>query len=155
LQEDYGFHYLNDRRMKPLTFIFSLIITVWLSVPLPTNAQVNVTQEHNHLSRDGLYIDSVFTASAAASLVRDLNFDRMISGNVYAQPLYVEGGPNGAMIIAVTESIMCTRSTPTTEPLFGSGTLVRQLHQACRAATSARSVLVARPLSILPPDHFS
>src|SRR5438105_12428315 len=96
--------YPNDGRMKSLTLILSLIITVWWSVPLPTNAQVNVTQEHNHLSRDGLYIDSAFTPSAAASLVRDLNFDGTISGNVYAQPLYIEGGPNGAMIIAVTES---------------------------------------------------
>src|SRR5256885_540108 len=94
----------NDGRMKSLTLILSLIITVWWSVPLPTNAQVNVTQEHNHLSRDGLYVDSAFTPSAAASLVRDLNFDGTISGNVYAQPLYIEGGPNGAMIIAVTES---------------------------------------------------
>ena len=27
-----------------------------------------------------------------------------LSGNVYAQPLYIEGGPSGPMIIAVTES---------------------------------------------------
>ncbi len=37
-------------------------------------------------------------------MTRDLNFDGTISGNVYAQPLYIEGGPNGPMIIAVTES---------------------------------------------------
>ena len=42
--------------------------------------------------------------SAAANLTRDLNFNGTISGNVYAQPLYIEGGPNGPMIIAVTES---------------------------------------------------
>jgi hypothetical protein len=71
---------------------------------LPANAQVNVTQEHNHLSRDGLYIDSVFTPANAANLMRDLGFDGTISGNVYAQPLYIEGGPNGPMVIAVTES---------------------------------------------------
>jgi outer membrane protein assembly factor BamB len=68
------------------------------------DAQVNVTQEHNNLSRDGLYTDPAFTAAAAAGLMRDLNFDGTISGNVYAQPLYIEGGPNGPMIIAVTES---------------------------------------------------
>jgi hypothetical protein len=96
--------YFSGGRMKPLTLILSLFITVWWSVPLPINAQVSVIQEHNNLSRDGLYIDSAFTPSAAASLVRDLNFDGAISGNVYAQPLYIEGGPNGAMIIAVTES---------------------------------------------------
>src|SRR5215813_10730101 len=68
------------------------------------HGQVNVTQEHNNPSRDGVYIDAAFTQSAAASLTRDLNFNGTISGNVYAQPLYIEGGPNGPMIIAVTES---------------------------------------------------
>ena len=68
------------------------------------HAQVNVTQEHNNPSRDGVYIDAGFTLSAAASLTRDLNFNGTISGNVYAQPLYIEGGVNGPMIIAVTES---------------------------------------------------
>jgi hypothetical protein len=54
-----------------------------------------VTQEHNHLSMDGLYIDSAFTPPNAANLTRDLGFDGTISGDVYAQPLYIEGGPNG------------------------------------------------------------
>src|ERR671925_1596677 len=73
-------------------------------IPIITDAQVNVTQEHNNLSRDGLYIDSAFTRSAAANLTRDLNFDGTIVGDVYAQPLYIEGGPSGPMVIAVTES---------------------------------------------------
>jgi hypothetical protein len=64
---------------------------------------VNVTQEHNNPSRDGVYIDSAFTQSAAANLTRDLTFNGTISGNVYAQPLYIEGGPSGPMIIQVTE----------------------------------------------------
>ena len=89
------------------TLISSLSLTVillWTAV-LPANSQqVNVTQEHNHLSRDGLYIDPAFTPANAANLTRDLNFNGTISGNVYAQPLYIEGGPNGAMVIAVTES---------------------------------------------------
>ena len=68
-------------------------------------AQVNVTQFHNHDSRDGLYVDSAFTLGAAANLTRDLNFDGTIVGNVYAQPLYIEGGPGGRpAIIALTES---------------------------------------------------
>ena len=66
--------------------------------------QVNVTQKNNNPSRDGLYIDSAFTPGNAANLVRDLNFDGTIVGNVHAQPLYIEGGPNGPMIIAVTAS---------------------------------------------------
>jgi outer membrane protein assembly factor BamB len=69
------------------------------------NAQINVTQFHNHDSRDGLYVDSAFTSSAAANLTRDMNFDGAIEGNVYAQPLYLDNGPDGrATIIAVTES---------------------------------------------------
>jgi outer membrane protein assembly factor BamB len=68
-------------------------------------AQVNVTQFHNHDSRDGLYVDSAFTLNAAANLTRDLNFDGTIVGDVYAQPLYVDDGPGGRpTIIAVTES---------------------------------------------------
>ncbi len=64
-----------------------------------------MTQFHNHDSRDGLYVDSAFTPGAAANLMRDLNFDGTIVGNVYAQPLYIDGGPGGrAMVIAATES---------------------------------------------------
>jgi hypothetical protein len=81
-----------------------LVAAVLWSAIVPTNAQVNVTQFHNHNSRDGLYVDSGFTQSAAANLTRDMNFDGTIVGSVYAQPLYIEGGPMGPMIIAVTES---------------------------------------------------
>jgi hypothetical protein len=91
--------------MKLPFSIFSLVAAGLWSAILPTNAQVNVTQYHNHASRDGLYIDSAFTQSAAANLTRDLDFDGTIVGNVFAQPLYIDNGPGGrAMIIAVTES---------------------------------------------------
>jgi hypothetical protein len=71
----------------------------------PASGAVNVTQHHNHLSRDGLYIDPAFTTANAAALMRDTNFNGAIIGDVYAQPLYIEGGPRGrAVIIAVTES---------------------------------------------------
>src|SRR5436309_15851274 len=90
--------------MKSLIFALSLIVLLlWFAV-FPASAQVNVTQEHNNPSRDGLYIDAAFTPANAANLTRDLNFNGTISGHVYAQPLYIEGGPNGAMVIAVTES---------------------------------------------------
>ncbi|PYK27288.1 MAG: hypothetical protein DME59_05245 [Verrucomicrobia bacterium] len=86
-----------------ISILAILIASPCIVVPR-TSAQVNVTQEHNNPSRDGVYIDPVFTPDAVANLTRDLNFDGTISGNVYAQPLYIEGGPNGPMIIAVTES---------------------------------------------------
>ncbi len=91
-------------RQRRLISIGALLAVGLWSAVLPTSAQVNVTQEHNNLSRDGVYIDAGFTPSAAAGLTRDLSFDGTISGNVYAQPLYIDGGANGPMIIAVTES---------------------------------------------------
>ncbi len=91
--------------MTRLIYIFSLVVAGSCSAIFSTNAQVNVTQEHNNLSRTGVYIDSAFTPSAAANVARDLNFNGTISGNVYAQPLYVENGPGGtSMVIVVTES---------------------------------------------------
>ena len=85
--------------------IFRFVAAGLWAVTLPASAQVNVTQFHNHSSRDGLYIDPAFTQSAAAKLTRDLNFDGTIDGDVYAQPLYIDDGPGGrATIIAVTES---------------------------------------------------
>ena len=89
--------------MKFFFAIFWMIAAA--AIVAPTQAEVNVTQEHNHLSRDGLYVDSAFTRTAAANLRRDLTFNGTISGSVYAQPLYVENGPGGAaMIIVATET---------------------------------------------------
>jgi hypothetical protein len=81
-----------------------VVLAAW-GMDFAANAAVNVPEHHNHDSRDGLYVDPAFTPSAAAALKRDLAFGGGISGNVYAQPLYIEGGPGGkAMIITVTES---------------------------------------------------
>ena len=91
--------------MKYVTSTLALILAGLCSAVSSADAQVNVIQEQNNLSRDGLYIDSAFTLSAAANVARDLNFNGTISGNVYAQPLYVENGPGGAsMVIVATES---------------------------------------------------
>jgi hypothetical protein len=86
-------------------FLISFCATAGLAGHLAAQSAVNVTQHHNHITRDGLYVDPAFTYGAASNLTRDLSFNGAISGNVYAQPLYIEGGPSGrAMIIAVTES---------------------------------------------------
>jgi hypothetical protein len=90
--------------MTRFIFIVTILVLALCNLVPRTSAQVNVTQEHNNPSRDGVYIDSAFTPAAAANLTRDLGFNGTISGNFYAQPLYIEGGPNGPMIIAVTES---------------------------------------------------
>jgi outer membrane protein assembly factor BamB len=91
--------------VKPVLSAFCAACAVLFYDFIPANAQVNVTQFHNHQSRDGLYIDPAFTRGAAVRLKRDPNFDGTIVGNVYAQPLYIEDGPNGrAMVIVATES---------------------------------------------------
>ena len=69
--------------------LLSAILPAESETYLQAGGKVNVTQFHNHDSRDGLYIDSAFTPGAAANLTRDLNFDGTISGVVYAQPLYI------------------------------------------------------------------
>src|SRR3954471_10735559 len=83
-----------------------LTIAVTFSVAISSiNAQVNVTQHHNHANRDGLYVDPAFTLTSAPNIARDLNFNGTVSANLYAQPLYVEGGPdNRAKIIVVTST---------------------------------------------------
>jgi len=84
---------------------FSIFCVAVLSAVLPAKASVNVTQHHNHDSRDGHYIDSFFLQAAAVNLKRDTSFIGTIFGNVYAQPLYIEDGPGGrAMVIVATES---------------------------------------------------
>jgi len=90
--------------VRTLIVVAGPALAAW-NAAMPVNGAVNVTEHHNHDSRDGLYIDAAFTPTNAAALHRDTNFDGTIVGNVYAQPLYIEGGPGGrAMIIAVTES---------------------------------------------------
>jgi hypothetical protein len=51
---------------------------------LRMDTQVNVTQYHNHVKRDCLYVDPAFTHSAAAGLAHDLDFAAAICGEVYA-----------------------------------------------------------------------
>src|SRR6266480_3267847 len=90
--------------MTRFIFIVTILVLALFNLVPRTSAQVNVTQKNNNPSRDGLYIDAAFTPGNAANLTRDLNFNGTIVGNVHAQPLYIEGGPNGPVIIAVTAS---------------------------------------------------
>ncbi|MGO9587871.1 MAG: hypothetical protein ACLP2Y_16945, partial [Limisphaerales bacterium] len=52
-----------------MTVVVWPVLAVWLAA-LPASGAVNVTEHHNHDSRDGLYIDPAFTSAAAASLKR-------------------------------------------------------------------------------------
>jgi hypothetical protein len=55
----------------------------------------SVLQFHNHVNRDGLFIDSALTQAAAATFELDGSFAGKITGDVYTSPLYVENGVKG------------------------------------------------------------
>ena len=65
------------------------------------SSPVNVVQFHNHLSRDGHYIDAAFTKSAAMGMHKDPSFNATIQGPTFAQPLYFEGVAGGKNIVLV------------------------------------------------------
>jgi hypothetical protein len=97
--------------MKPLIPIFSLLVVSLWGLVGPIDAQVNITQEHNHLSRDGLFIAPAFTRSAAPNVRRDVNFNGTISGNVYAQPSKVVRA-TGRKLLSRLNQTMFMRSMP-------------------------------------------
>ncbi|HEU0209006.1 MAG TPA: hypothetical protein VFQ78_08490, partial [Candidatus Udaeobacter sp.] len=70
--------------MRRLILFIAVVVVCLCNVIAYAGTQVNVTQEHNHVSRDGVYVDAAFSPSAAANVTRDLNFDGTISGNVFA-----------------------------------------------------------------------
>jgi hypothetical protein len=142
--------------MTRLTFIVAILVFALCTFVPRTSAQVNVTQKNNNPSRDGLYIDPAFTPGNAANLIRDLNFSGTIVGNVHAQPLYIEGGPNGPMIIAVTASNNIYSLNAST------GAVIWQRTDIGPAVTSGLNCgninpagTIGTPLSISRHDHFS
>src|SRR5581483_9635320 len=108
--------------MKQRISSLSVVLILLAAAVLPVTAQVNVTQKNNNLSRDGHYIDAAFTPANAAKLIRDTNFDGTIVGDVHAQPLYIEGGKNGPMLIVVTASNNVYALNPTTGTVIWSRT---------------------------------
>jgi hypothetical protein len=59
-----------------------------------STGDASVYQMHNHLNRDGLFVDSAFSKSAlmGMTLKLDTTFAGTVSGNAYASPLYVQDG---------------------------------------------------------------
>ena len=65
----------------------------------------SVLMHHNHLNRDGVYVQPLLTKTAAAGLQQDTTFVASFVGNVYAQPLYVDNGPSGTdLVILATQA---------------------------------------------------
>jgi len=70
-----------------------------------TTTGAPVLEFHKNPSRDGLYVDPLMTKANVAAFKLDTTFAPTITGNVYAQPLYVTNGPGGqAAYIVATES---------------------------------------------------
>jgi hypothetical protein len=63
----------------------------------------NVLESHGDSARAGLLVRPELTAGSIPNLTLDTNFQGSVSGNVYAQPLYVENGGR-KMIFVATES---------------------------------------------------
>ncbi|HEY6459447.1 MAG TPA: hypothetical protein VIY73_04825, partial [Polyangiaceae bacterium] len=75
----------------------------------------SVIQHHKNGTRDGLYVDPVFTQTAAATTHVLTGFMGTVTTTVYAQPLYVEDGPGGAeAFVVATEDNHVTAYNGTT-----------------------------------------
>ncbi len=85
----------------------------------------DVVQHHKNPNRDGVFIDPGFSASAAAGLHLDTTFAGVVTGPVYAQPLWVENGPSGneTFIVATEQNhVTAISATGTTiwDKTFGT-----------------------------------
>src|SRR5262249_46114535 len=79
---------------------------------------IEVLQHHNNATRDGLYVEPAFTRAAVAGLHADTGFSGAVSGNVYAQPLLVDG-----KLIVATESNQVSALDPSTGGVIWQRTL--------------------------------
>ncbi|HEX4514358.1 MAG TPA: hypothetical protein VH054_12500 [Polyangiaceae bacterium] len=69
----------------------------------------SVITRANHNTRDALFTQSSFDTNGVATLKLDPGFDGTISGNVYAQVLFFQNGPNGKpVVIAATANDQLT-----------------------------------------------
>jgi outer membrane protein assembly factor BamB len=79
-----------------------------------------VTHFHNHINRDGFFVDAAITKASAATVHRDTSFAGTITGNSYASPLYVENGPGGkgAFYVATESNNVYALDETTGKPLW-------------------------------------
>jgi hypothetical protein len=75
------------------------------AVGLSIAVQDAVLEHHAGPRRNGIYIDSTLTTASAATFHLDPTFSAAITGNTYAQPLYLANGPGGrGTLYVATES---------------------------------------------------
>ncbi len=83
------------------------VVTPILAMPL-TLVCGDVLQHHRNSARTGMYVDRHITRAAAAATHRDTTFDAVLPGPTYAQPLYVNDGPQGtaAFLVATEQDVV-------------------------------------------------
>ncbi len=68
----------------------------------------SVLMHHKNPSRDGVFVEPTLTKAAIAGLKQDVNFNASAlagAGEIYAQPLFVDGGTGGTdLLIVASES---------------------------------------------------
>ncbi len=79
----------------------------------------SVYQHHRNGTRDGLYVDPVFTQTAAVTTHVLAGFLGTVTTTIYAQPLYVENGPGGVeAFVVATEDNHVTAYNATTDAIL-------------------------------------
>jgi len=80
----------------------------------------SVLQFHNHANRDGFFVDSAITKTAATTLHKDTTFDGTITGNVFVTPLYVANGAGqkGAFYVATESNDVYALDEVTGKPVW-------------------------------------
>ena len=89
--------------MTRFIFIVAILVFALCGFVARAGTQVNVTQQHNNPSRDGLYIDPAFTLGQAGNLIGDLNFNGTMSGKFMLNRFTSRAGQT-ARCYSVTES---------------------------------------------------
>jgi len=101
----------------------------------PLGVSQDVLQHHRNSTRDGLYIDPLFTQDAAANTHRDLTFDASLPGSTYGQPLYIGEGPGGrpTLIVATEQNVVLALDASDGSQLWTSslGTPVARAQLPC------------------------
>jgi hypothetical protein len=69
-----------------------------------TSTGASVLEYRGNSARTGSYVDAAFTRAAAANIKKDMAFNAMIAGPMYAQPLFIEGAAGKPdLVITSTE----------------------------------------------------
>jgi len=73
----------------------------------PPAPGASVLQLHNHVNRDGFFVDPLLTETAAAAFHLDTTFSARFPDRVWASPLYVDrGGGHGTFFVATAGDVL-------------------------------------------------